>query len=73
MSPSCLSTAAYLYACSCQTINPLTPVSSRAALLASGGNNFWVDANSCLYIKLTPLQGLHTLIDMAWGLVFGPN
>jgi hypothetical protein len=22
-------------------------------LLASGGNNFWVDANSCLHLKLT--------------------
>ncbi|WIA35607.1 hypothetical protein OEZ86_004028 [Tetradesmus obliquus] len=37
----------------CQNIDPLTPVASRAALLASGGNNFWVDANSCLHLKLT--------------------
>jgi hypothetical protein len=28
-------------------------VTSRAVLLASGGNNFWVDANSCLHLKLT--------------------
>ncbi|KAF6266444.1 hypothetical protein COO60DRAFT_1669869 [Scenedesmus sp. NREL 46B-D3] len=37
----------------CQDVDALTPVSSRAALLASGGNNFWVDANSCLHLKLT--------------------
>jgi hypothetical protein len=28
-------------------------VSSRAALLASGGNNYWVDVNNCLHLKLT--------------------
>jgi hypothetical protein len=28
-------------------------VSSRAALLSSGGNNFWVDSNNCLHLKLT--------------------
>lgn len=38
---------------SCQDVNPLTPVTSRDALLRSGGDNYWVDPNNCLHLKLT--------------------
>ncbi len=32
---------------------PVTPVTTREALLASGGNNYFVDRNTCLHLKLT--------------------
>jgi hypothetical protein len=38
---------------SCQNFDPLSPVSTRDALLRSGGNNYWIDANNCLHLKLT--------------------
>lgn len=42
---------------SCQNANSLVPVSSRAALLASGGNNYFADTaadgSACLHLKIT--------------------
>lgn len=31
----------------------MTPVSNRTDFLASGGNNYYVDSNNCLHLKLT--------------------
>lgn len=38
---------------SCQNIAALSSVSSRDALLRSGGNSYWVDGNNCLHLKMT--------------------
>ena len=37
---------------SCQDTAVL-PVNNRTALLASGGDKYWVDGNTCLHLKLT--------------------
>jgi hypothetical protein len=31
----------------------VTPVTTRTELLASGGDKYWVDGNTCLHLKLT--------------------
>jgi len=37
----------------CQNVTSLTRVTTRDALLRGGGNDYWVDANNCLHLKLT--------------------
>jgi hypothetical protein len=38
---------------SCMDYASLTPVTTRPQLLASAGNSFFVDSNTCLHLKLT--------------------
>jgi hypothetical protein len=47
-----LSVAKTFDGATCQN-TPMTPVTNRDALLRSGGDKYWIDANNCLHLKLT--------------------